>query len=305
MDDATRMKRRTQRMMLVILLLLTAGMVQAQTPVPEGAEVEKVADGFQFLEGPYWHSDGYLLFSDIPANTIYRWTPDSEAEVFRRPSGHSNGITASLSEDLVLAQHDRRISRITADGREIVLADRYRGQRLNSPNDVVVASDGTVYFTDPPYAISEDQQELDVNGVFRIDGTGELTLLVEDFVRPNGLAFSPDESRLYVNDSQQGHIRVFDVADDGTVSNGRVFAELDDPDAEGIPDGMKVDQQGNLYSTGPGGVWVFAPDGELLDRIVTPERATNVAWGGPELRTLYITASSSVYRIRLGVPGLK
>lgn len=289
------------------LLAFSALTVQAQSsPVPADAQLEQIATGFQFTEGPYWHPDGYLLFSDIPGNTIYQWSPESEqTKVYRRPSGHSNGITATNNGRLVLAQHDGRISLIDANGREKPLVTSYKGSRLNSPNDVVVKSDGTIYFTDPPYGVSDELKELDVNGVYSLSGSGQALLLIDDFDRPNGLTFSPDESRLYVNDSQHTLIRVYDVNPDGSLSNGRTFAEPKDSNAEGGTDGMKVDTNGNLYTTGPGGIWIYSPEGKVVDRISVPERATNLAFGGDQLQTLFITAPNSVYRIKLNATGIQ
>jgi gluconolactonase len=248
-------------------------------------------------------ADGTLVFSDIPASTVYQWVGGDSVRVFRRPSGRANGIARSPGGDLLLAQHDGRVSRITSDGREVVLADAYEGKRLNSPNDLVVSARGGVYFTDPPYGVSPEEKELDINGVYRLDGTGELTLLASDFERPNGLAFSPDESVLYVNDSRTSDIRAFDVQSDGTLANGRIFATMDPPDDSGSADGMVVDADGNVYATGPGGVWIYRPDGLLLDRIETPERVTNAAWGGDEASVLYLTAPSRVFRIQLNATG--
>jgi sugar lactone lactonase YvrE len=268
--------------------------------------VEKIAGGFQFTEGPVWVPDGYLLFSDIPADTIYRWTPGSAAaEVFRTPSGRSNGLTLDREGRLLACEHDRRLSRTEKDGRVVALAGRYEGRRLNSPNDVVVKSDGCVYFTDPPYGLSrqEEGRELDFNGVYRLAPDGTLTLLDDSFDRPNGLAFSPDERVLYVNDSRRGHIRAFDVQSDGVLSNGRVFAELKNPGKEGSPDGMKVDVRGNVFCTGPGGIWMFDAAGELLGLIQVPEVPANLAWGGDDLKTLYITARTGLYRMRVRTGG--
>ena len=303
---------RTPHSLLLLLGVLVAGFASAcattsPPPVPDDPEVEKVAGGFEFIEGPYWHEDGYLLFSDIPANTIYRWTPGEGTAVYHEPSGNSNGITADEEGNLILAQHGRRrIARVDAEGNETAVAERYQGDRLNSPNDVVVASDGSMYFTDPPYGIEEGEQELDVNGVYRVPaGGGAPEQLVDDFARPNGIALSPDESKLYVNDTQRGHIRVFDVQDDGSTANGRLFAELEDPNAQGGPDGMKVDAQGNVYSTGPGGVWVFSPEGELLSRISVPGQSTNVGWGGEDLKTLFVTSTEGLFRVPLNVRGVQ
>lgn len=270
------------------------------------ANVEKILGGFQFTEGPVWVPDGYLLFSDIPADTIYRWTPGSaSAEVFRRPSGHSNGLTLDREGRLLACEHDRRLSRTEKDGRVVAIAERFEGRRLNSPNDVAVRSDGCVYFTDPPYGLprQEEGRELGFNGVYRLTPDGTLTLLDDSFDRPNGLAFSPDERVLYVDDSRLGHIRAFDVQPDGSLLNGRVFAELRDPGREGVPDGMKVDVRGNVFCTGPGGVWVLEAAGELLGTIEVPEVPANLAWGDDDLKTLYFTARTGIYRMRVQTGG--
>lgn len=269
-------------------------------------KVEKVAGGLQFTEGPVWHPKGFLLFSDIPANTIYQWTPDKKIKVFRRPSGKANGNTLDREGRLITGEHsNRRVSRTDKNGKIVTLAHQYEGKRLNSPNDLAVKSDGSIYFTDPPYGIKPEQEELGFYGVYRLAPNGKLTLLVKDIFRPNGIVFSPDEKRLYVNDSEQGYIRVFDVKSNGTLENGKLFAELKDPNQKGVPDGMKVDQEGNVYSTGPGGVWIFSPSGNLLGKIEVPEVAANIAWGDRDYKTLYITASNSLYRIRLKISGVR
>ena len=269
------------------------------------AKVEKVVGGFEFTEGPVWHPDGFLLFSDIPANTIYQWQA-GEKTTFRQPSGNANGNTLDKSGRLITAEHgNRRISLTENDGEIVTLVSQYQGKRLNSPNDLAVRSDGSIYFTDPPYGIKSEQQELGFSGVYRLAPDGTLTLLVDDFVRPNGIVLSPDETKLYVNDSQEGHIRVFDVGSDGKLDNGKLFAELKPPSESGAADGMEVDIEGNVYSTGPGGVWIFSPDGDLLGIIETPEVATNLAWGDRDYKTLYITANTSVYRIPLKISGIR
>jgi gluconolactonase len=277
-----------------------------QDILDESAKLEKVAGDFQFIEGPIWHPDGFLLFSDIPANIIYKFASNQQVEVFRRPSGQANGNTLDKENRLLTAEHEnRRVSRTEKDGKVITLADRYEGKRLNSPNDLVVKSDGSIYFTDPSYGVSKDREELGFYGVYRLAPDGKLTLLVKDLVLPNGIAFSPDEKKLYVNNSEAKYIAVFDVKPDGTVTNERLFADLKDASQDGVPDGLKVDLEGNVYSTGPGGVWILSPDGKVLGKISVPETATNVAWGESDRKTLYITANTSLYRIRLKIAGVR
>jgi len=272
--------------------------------IVESEEPERIATGFQFTEGPVWHPDGYLLFSDIPANAILKWTPEDNVETFRKPSGNSNGLTFDTKGLFIACEHgNRRVSRTEKDGEVVTLADRYSGKRLNSPNDAAVKSDGSIYFTDPPYGVQDDKRELDFQGVYRLAPDGTLTLLVDDFDRPNGLAFSPDEKVLYVADTNRNHVRAFDVQSDGTLKNGRVLAELK-AERRG-PDGMKVDTKGNLYVTGPGGTWVFDSTGKHLGTIVTPEDPANCAFGGKDNKTLFITARTSVYRVKVKVPGVK
>jgi gluconolactonase len=277
-----------------------------QDILDDSAKLEKVAGNFQFIEGPIWHPDGFLLFSDIPANIIYKFASNQQVEVFRRPSGQANGNTLDKENRLLTAEHEnRRVSRTEKDGKVIALADRYEGKRLNSPNDLVVKSDGSIYFTDPSYGVSKDQEELGFYGVYRLASDGKLTLLVKDLVLPNGIAFSPDEQKLYVNNSEAKYIAVYDVKPDGTVTNERLFADLKDASQGGVPDGLKVDLEGNVYSTGPGGVWILSPDGKLLGKISVPETATNLAWGESDGKTLYITANTSLYRIRLKIAGVR
>jgi gluconolactonase len=270
----------------------------------ESGDPERIASGFQFTEGPIWHPDGYLLFSDIPANHIHKWQPGGDVAIWRADSGNSNGLTLDRAGRLIACEHgNRRVSRTEANGDIITLAGEYGGRPLNSPNDVVVKSDGAIYFTDPPYGITPEQQEQPCSGVYRILPDGTLDLLAEDFQRPNGLAFSPDESILYIDDSARRHVRAFDLLADGTLANGRISADMDHPQP-GSPDGMKIDVEGNVYVTGATGVWVFAPDGAHLGVIVTPERPANCAWGDADRRTLYITAQTSLYRVRTKVPGV-
>ncbi len=281
-----------------------------QILTPE-SRLEKIAGGFRFTEGPVWNrKENALYFSDIPANRIYRWTPQTGPQIFREPSGKSNGLTRDLQGRLIACEHaNRRVSRTEPDGSTLPLADHYQGKRLNSPNDIVVRSDGSLFFTDPPYGLINESgvivnQELPFQGVYRLSADGQtLALLMDDFDRPNGLAFSPDESILYIDDTSRMHIRAFDVSPAGNLSNGRVFATMQ-PDRPGAPDGMKVDVEGNVYCTGPGGVQIFDPQGHSLGCIETPEVAANVAFGEADWRTLFITARTSVYRVRLGIPGL-
>lgn len=276
--------------------------------VPEYPALEQIATGFGFTEGPVWCGD-HLLFSDIPKSRIVRLRmlgEGPEVTTFRSPSGNSNGLTLEKNGRLIACEHGtRRVTRTEIDGSVSVLADRYEGNRLNSPNDVVVRSDGSIYFTDPSFGLGTPPKwgELGFKGVYRITPDGKLFLLIDDFDLPNGLAFSPDETILYVNDTARGHIRAFDVSGNGNISNGRVFIELKGEEV-GRPDGMKVDQQGNVYCTGPGGIWVTAPDGKNLGRILMPEQPANFAWGNADWQTLYITARTSIYQIRLLIPGI-
>ena len=269
--------------------------------------LEHLATGFGFTEGPVWRGD-HLLFSDIPNSRIVRYELAEEGPrvtTFRYPSGNSNGMTLDTERRLVVCEHThRRVSRTGNDGRLTVLANRYEGRRFNSPNDVVVKSDGAVYFTDPPFGLAGQQQgkEQDVNGVYRISPEGEVALVVSDMERPNGLAFTPDERTLYVDDSALGHILAFDVQPDGSLSGRRVFAELRSYE-QGVPDGMKLDVEGNVYCTGPGGIWVLDPSARLLGRIMPPEVPANCTWGDADLRGLYMTARTGLYRVRLAVSG--
>lgn len=291
---------------LLAVLVCAAGTVPAtgqSRPVPKGATVELVDGGFEFTEGPLWY-DGGLLFSDIPANTIYRWTPERGTRVFLEPSGRSNGLAVDPQGHLLLAQHEGQVGRY-AEGTVTSLVGSYGGKRLNSPNDLTVASDGTIYFTDPPYGVDEEARRLDFSGVYRLSTDGDLTLLTKSLVRPNGICLSPNDSTLYVNDSRETVVRAYDVTGGGDLANGRTFARPRDADADGTTDGMKVDAEGNLYTTGPGGVWVYAPDGRRLARIPVPKAPTNLAFGGPDGTTLFITARPHVYRVPVNVPGLR
>ena len=284
------------------------------------ARIEKLADGFVFIEGPVWdRNESRLLFSDVRGNTIYQWTETNGATPFIDPvfegdrtgrgSISSNGLTLDAEGRLIICEHgNRRISRLEADGSRSVVVDTYQGNQLNSPNDAVYASDGSLYFTDPPYGLEglEDSplRELDFNGVYRLRPDGELEVLVQDQSRPNGIALSPDEQTLYVANSDAENMvwMAYDLDTSGT-SNPRVFYDVNDQAAPGAADGMKVDTTGNIFATGPGGVWVFDPDGTHLGTIMPGEVTANVGWGN-DGRTLYMTGSTSLYRIRLETQGL-
>ena len=280
--------------------------------VDEAATVERLATGFEFTEGPVWSPDGHLLFSDIPGNVIRRWDEATGIEEWRRPSNKSNGLTYDAEQRLITCEHaTSQVTRTEPDGAVTTIASHYEGKELNSPNDVVVASDGSIYFSDPPFGRMagfgvEREQELDFQGVYRLAAeSGELTLLVDDFQTPNGLCFSPDESLLYVNDSMRMQIRVFEARADRTLGNGRIFFTEPGSPEDGVPDGMKVDELGNVYCTGPGGIWVLSPEAEHLGTIEVPEGVANLNWGDPDWRTLYITATHSLYRLRLKVAGAR
>jgi gluconolactonase len=289
-----------------------------RTVVPAGATIEKLAGGFGFIEGPVWtnRDGGYLVFSDIPRRELKRWSATDGVSTLRAPN-HNNGNTRDAAGRLLTAEHDgRRVSRTEPDGTVRTLVERHQGKRLHSPNDLVVKSDGTIWFTDPPYGLPNQREgkELDRNHVFRFDpASGELRPVVDDFDMPNGLCFSPDERRLYVADSgAPHHIRVFDVRDDGTLANDRVLCTV----APGIPDGIRCDVDGRVWSSAGDGIHVFAPDGALLGKIVTPdapgrfdpskvgpEVPANLCFGGADWQTLYITACTALYRIRVNVRG--
>ena len=276
--------------------------------VPERLMAEQVASGFGFTEGPVWCGD-YLLFSDIPRNRIIRLdllSDGPEVTTFRRPSGNSNGLTLDRSGRLIVCESTtRRLTRTEIDGSITVLAERYDGKRLNSPNDVVVRIDGTVYFSDPFYLSGNPPppEELGFKGFFSVTPDGELHLLADDYIFPNGLAFSPDESILYVNDTRNSHIRAYDVKEDGSIGNERILIEMKGEEP-GAPDGMKVDIEGNIYCTGPGGIWIISPEGNQLGILNFPEIPANLCWGDKDWKTLYVTARTSVYRVRLLSTGI-
>ena len=291
--------------------------------VSSEARIEKLADGFIFTEGPIWVKEGGegLLFSDIPNNRIMKWTPDGKVAEFRKPSGYtgppapegsfvgSNGLTLDKEGRLIICEHgDRRVTRLEKDGKLTVLADKYQGKRLNSPNDAVYKSDGSLYFSDPPYGLfDEKKKELDFQGIYRRSADGRLQLLNKELSRPNGLAFSPDEKTLYVanSDPEKKLWMAYDVAANGTLSKGRVFFDVTAEKEDGLPDGLKVDTQGNVYCTGPGGVWIFSPDGKHVGTIKPTEVPANCHWGDADGKTLYMTARKGLYRVRLSIPGIR
>jgi gluconolactonase len=316
------------RTICAVLLAAAIGMAQPtvkkdpafEALVPSSAKIEKLAGGFQFTEGPLYYKEGYVLFSDIPANVIYKWTKDGKSAEFRKPSGFdgtgapagayigSNGLTRDKQGRLIICEHGNgRVTRLEKDGKLTVLADKYEGQRLNSPNDAVYKSDGSLYFTDPPYGFpkqdEDPKKELKFNGVYRLSGD-KLQLLTKDMTRPNGLAFSPDEKYLYVANSDPAKkvwMR-YEVRSDGTLGNGKLFFDATQEKEEGLPDGLKVDTKGNIFATGPGGIWVFSPESKHLGTIKPAEVPANCAWGD-DGKSLYMTARTSLYRIKLNTSG--
>jgi len=279
-------------------------MADAMSAVLETTQAERLATGFVFTEGPLWHPDGFYYFVDVRASMLYRITPGRPPEVVREKTGGGNGTTFDLQGRLILCEGDnRRVTRRGADDRFEVLVDRFEGKRLNRPNDVVCKSDGSIYFTDPGLRVPLAEREVDHAGVYRIAPDGAVSL-VADFEYPNGLAFSPDERRLYVANTRWAqYIHVLELDAAGHLLGRRIFADMSSDETEGVPDGMKVDVEGRVYCTGPGGTWVFAPDGTRLGIIRTPEVPANLAFGGPDLRTLFFTARTSVYTLRAKVPG--
>lgn len=304
--------------------------------VPADATLEKVAGGFdKWTEGPVWTRQDTLLFAEIPANNIDQWVPGKGASVFIHPSGYkgsepykggepgSNGMTLDADGRVTVAGHAGRtvwrLETVDPHAQITILADSYQGKKLNSPNDLVYKSDGSLYFTDPPYGLptqndDEPLKELKVNGVYRIPGARQqkpgaapdrdkLQLVIKDLGRPNGIAFSPDEKYLYIAESGTKVWMRYRVQPDGSVTDGMVFLDPTSDPAKGVPDGMRLDKNGNIYSSGPGGVWIISPEGKHLGTIKVPEVVANVGWGDKDMKTLYITASTSLYRIKLSVEG--
>ena len=277
--------------------------------VGEDAPMEQLGTGFAFTEGPVWHPvEGHLVFSDMPGDHMRRWTAEGGVTTFRRPSNKANGNAYDPQGRLVTCEHaTSRVTRTEPSGDITVLATHWAGRELNSPNDIIVKRDGAIYFTDPNYGRREyfgvpREQELDFQGVYRIAPDGTLSLLADDFAQPNGLCFDGPEARLFVNDTERAHIRMFDVEEGGGVAGGEVWAETTG-DADGVPDGMKADSADNIYSTGPGGIHVFAPDAACLGVILVPEGVANFTFGDNDLQSLFITASTSLYRTRVRIPG--
>jgi gluconolactonase len=296
--------------------------------LPAGAKIERVASGFQFTEGPVWvraadRLPGYLLFSDPNANTIYRWSQDGQVAVFRTKSGYkgadvgeyhqpgSNGLTLDHDGRLLIdEQGNRRVTRLEKNGQLTVLADRFEGKRLNSPNDLVSRSDGTLYITDPPFGLpnfhDDPRRELPFSAVFALND-GVLRAVSKDLTGPNGLAFSPDEKTFYVTnwDPAKKVVMAYDVLTDGSLAKGRVFFDMTDAPGEEALDGMKIDRAGNLYVSGPGGLWILSPSAKLLGIVRGPEVPANFAWGDDDGKTLYMTARTGIYRLRLLVEGIR
>ena len=293
--------------------------------VPSNLKIEKIAGGHKWVEGPVWNrKEAYLLFSDIPNNSIYRWQEDRGESLFLKPSGYtgkapfggaepgSNGLAFDPTGRLTLAEHgDRRIARLERSGRKTTLVDRYEGKRINSPNDLVFKSNGDLYFTDPPFGLpksfDDPQKELPFQGVYRFSKDGKLTLLTKNIKAPNGIAFSPDEKKLYFSNADASNAvwMVYDVKPDGTIANEKILfnATRWTKSKPGLPDGMKIDREGNLFAARPGGIHVIAPDGTHLGSIETGAPTGNLAWG-EDGSTLFITSNKTVYRLKLGVKGV-
>ncbi len=342
------MKKRQFLFLLTLILGIATSTVLAQDIqkldpaldkiVPAGAKLEKVATGFdRWLEGPVWTREGTLLFAEIPANNIDQWISGKGASVFIHPSGYqgaepykgpepgSNGMTLDADGRVTVAGHARRnvfrLESLSPTAQITVLADSYQGKKLSSPNDLVYKSDGSLYFTDPPYGLPtqgdhDPLKELPFNGVYRIPNAAQqkpgappdrdhLQLIIKDLTRPNGIAFSPDEKYLYVSVTDTKVWMRYRVLPDGSVTDGKVFCDANGVPGRGNPDGIRVDKEGNLYGSGPGGVWIISPEGKHIGTIVVPENVANLGWGDADGKTLYITASTSVYRIKLSIKGVR
>ncbi len=271
-------------------------------------EVEELSSGYQLAEGPIWYQEGsYLLFNDVRGDRRMKWTSEEGVTEFHKPTNEANGLTRDTHGRLIACEHaSRRVTRLEPAGDVTVVANRYKGARLNRPNDVVVKSDGSIYFTDPNRGVPPEELEMDCSGVYRLSADlGTMTLLVGDFIYPNGLAFSPDEKVLYVVETWGRRLRAFGVNDLGLLDleTARVLQTFES-DLSGVPDGIKVDVEGNLYCVGPGGVWVLDPSGKHLGTIVTGGQTTNCGWGGDDRKTLFITTPRSLFRIHTKTPGV-
>lgn len=283
--------------------------LQANSPefwnvVDHNAKLSQIATGFGFTEGPVWDKAGFVYVSDETLNKIFRVYPDGKKEEVIA-LGDPDGNTFDRQHRLIdCASELRAIIEVTPEGKYKILADRYEGKKLNTPNDVIVGPDGALYFTDPTLDfVAGEKQELSFQGVYRLDKSGELKLLTKDLSQPNGLAFSPDGKRFYIDDSEQRNIRVYDFSPDASLSNGRIFGEEPGGKHEGVPDGMRVDKKGNLFVTGPGGIWIWDATGHHLGTILMPEQPANLNWGDKNYGTLYITATTSVYRLETKTRG--
>lgn len=292
--------------------------------LPPNAVVEKIADGFAWVEGPVWRrKENYLLFSDVINNIIFKWQAGKSASVFLTPSGYTgtapfigkepgaNGLAFDPEGRLVMCEHgDRRLSRLEADGSKTTLVDRYQGKRINSPNDLLIRPNGDLYFTDPPFglpkAFDDPQKELDFSGVYRRSPDGTVTLMTKELKAPNGIAFAPDGKTVYISNADPNHAiwLAYDVKEDGTFANGRTFFDATEQakTKKGVPDGMKIDKDGNLFAAGPGGIYVIAPDGTHLGSFETGVATANCAWGN-DGSTLYIAAHTTIYRVKTKTQG--
>jgi gluconolactonase len=266
---------------------------------------ERLATGFAFTEGPTWHPEGFYYFVDLRNNRLHRIVPGKAPETVREQTGEGNGTTFDLQGRLLMCEGgNRRVTRMDASGNIAVVAERYEGKRLNRPNDIVCKADGSIYFTDPGLRVPFAERECPYSGVYCVKPDGTM-LLVADCEYPNGLAFSPDEKTLYVSNTRWGqYIHALEIGDDGLMVRREIFADMSSVETDGVPDGMKVDVEGNVYCTGPGGTWVFAPDGTRLGIIRTPEIPANLVFGGADRQTIFFTARTSVYTLRGKIPGL-
>jgi gluconolactonase len=281
-------------------------MPEAVSSLLESPEPQRLATGFTFTEGPLWHPDGFYYFVDVRESHLHRIVPGQKPELLRERTRGGNGTTFDLQGQLLICEGEgRRVSRLSADGKVVgSLVERFEGKRFNRPNDVICASDGSIYFTDPGLRVPLENRELAYSAVFRVAPDGGVSKLAE-FEYPNGLAFSPDERTLYVANTRWAqYIHALDLDEAGNVTQRRIFADMTSPERDGVPDGMKVDAEGRVFCTGPGGIWVFLADGTHLGTIRTPEVTANIAFGGADLRTLFMTSSTSVYTLRVKTPGL-